>query len=196
MRFTLSVACLAFVLSGCASSPKTTYYTLSAAPIAPAVTNKQNMRVMVGPISLPDMVDQPQLVVQSSDNEVKLQEYHRWAGSLKSNVARVIAANLARDLGTTNVWSFSQTTQTNFDFQVLIDVQNIESKLGESVVLDVLWTIKPKTSPTYKSAPTQVKMGRSLVRVPVTDPGVEALVAAQSKAFALASADIAKDVRQ
>lgn len=196
MRLSLSVVCLAFVLSGCASSPKTTYYTLSAAPIAPAITNKQNLRVMVGPISLPDMVDQPQLVVQSSDNEVKLQEYHRWAGSLKSNVARVMAANLARDLGTSNVWSFSQTTQTNFDFQVLIDVQNVQSKLGESVVLDVLWTIKPKTSSTDKSTPTQVKMGRSLVRVPVTDLGVEALVAAQSKAFALVSANIAKDMRE
>lgn len=196
MRLSLSVVCLAFVLSGCASSPKTTYYTLSAAPIAPAITNKQNLRVMVGPISLPDMVDQPQLVVQSSVNEVKLQEYHRWAGSLKSNVARVMAANLARDLGTSNVWSFSQTTQTNFDFQVLIDVQNVQSKLGESVVLDVLWTIKPKTSSTDKNTPTQVKMGRSLVRVPVTDLGVEALVAAQSKAFALVSANIAKDMRE
>ena len=196
MRFTLSVACLAFVLSGCVSSPKTTYYTLSVAPIPQALSNKQNMRVMVGPISLPDMDDQPQLVVQSSDNEVRLQEYHRWAGSLKSDVARVMAANLARDLGTSNVWSFSQTTQTNFDFQVLIDVQNLESKLGESVVLDVLWTIKPKTSPADKSRHTQVKMGRSLVRVPVTGPGIEALVAAQSRAFALASADIAKDMRQ
>lgn len=195
MRFSLSVACLVFFLSGCVSSPKTTYYTLSAAPVPQALSTKQNLRVMVGPISLPDMVDQPQLVVQSSDNEVKLQEYHRWAGSLKSDVARVMVANLARDLGTSNVWSFSQTIQTNFDFQVLIDVQNLESKLGESVVLDVLWTIKPKKSLTGKSGNTQVKMGRSLVRVPVTGPGIEALVAAQSKAFALASTDIAKVMR-
>jgi uncharacterized lipoprotein YmbA len=127
------------------SSPKTTYYTLSAAPIASTLSTRQYMRVMVGPISLPDSVDQPPLVVHSSDNEVKLYEYHRWAGSLKSDVARVIVANLARDLGTSNVWSFSQTTQTNFDFQVLVDLQNIESKLGDSVVLDVVMSVKIST---------------------------------------------------
>jgi len=138
---------------------------------------------------------QPPLVVHSSDNEVKLYEYHRWAGSLKSDVARVIVANLARDLGTSNVWSFSQTTQTNFDFQVLVDVQNIESKLGDSVVLDVLWAIKPKNSIADKNGKTQVKMGRSLIRVAVISPDIEALVAAQIRAFALASADIAKNMR-
>jgi len=152
-------------------------------------------RQQVGPISLPDSVDKPQLVVNSSDNEVKLYEYHRWAGSLKSDVARVIVAHLSRDLGTSNVWSFSQTTQTNFDFQVLIDVQNLESKLGNSVVLDVLWTIKPKNSLTDINGDKHSKMGRSLIRVPVTSPEIEALVAAQSRAFALASADIAKDMR-
>jgi uncharacterized lipoprotein YmbA len=196
MRFPFSVALLVFFLSGCMSSPKNTYYTLSVVPVSPVTSTSQAMRVMVGPISLPNMVDQPQLVVQSSDNEVKLYEYHRWAGSLKSDVARVIVANLARELGTSNVWSFSQTTQTNFDYQVLIDVQNLESKLGDSVVLDVLWTIKPKTSLADKSGNAQVKMGRSLMRVPVTGPGIEALVAAQSKAFALVSADITKDMRQ
>lgn len=195
MRLPLFVAFLAIFLSGCMSSPKTTYYTLSVAPVPSALPSSQGLRVMVGPISLPDMVNQPQLVVQSNGNEVKLYEYHRWAGSLKSDVARVIATNLARELGTSNVWSFSQTTQTNFDFQVLIDVQNLESKLDDGVVLDVLWTIKSKTSLTNKNANNQVKMGRSLVRVPVTSPGIEALVAAQSRAFALASADMAKDIR-
>lgn len=57
----------------------------------------------------------------------------------------MIVANLARDLGTSNVWSFSQTTQTNFDFQVLVDLQNIESKLGDSVVLDVVMSVKIST---------------------------------------------------
>ena len=187
MRLLLTSALLMLVLSGC-SSPKTTYYTLDADPIPP--TGTKNTRVMVGPVSLPELIDQPQMVVLGSDNQVQVYEYDRWAGSLKSDVGRVIASNLARDLDTSNVWNFAQSTQTNFDYQVLVDVQNLQSKPGEGVLVDVLWTIKPVLAKT-KSQPL---MGRSLIREPVTGSGVDALVKAQTQAFNKVSQEIARSV--
>jgi uncharacterized lipoprotein YmbA len=172
---------------------------------------------MVGPVSLPDSVDRPSLVVNSSHNEIEVLKYDRWAGSLKADVSRVIAANLARELGISNIWSFSQSIQTNFDYQVFIDVQNLHSKLGESVFVDVLWTIKPSDSANTalvktserKSVGTKnpgaysessfvpkVMMGRSSVNERVTQPGLEALVAAQSRAFAKVSEEIASSIHQ
>ena len=171
---------------------------------------------MVGPVSLPDIVDQPHLVVNSSNNEIEVFKYDRWAGSLKGDVGRVIAANLARELEISNIWSFSQSTQTNFDYQILIDVQNLHSKPGESVFVDVLWTIKPAASTNYalvensdikragKKNPgidpetgfvPRVMMGRSTVNEPVPRSGFDALVAAQSRAFAKVSAEIAASIR-
>jgi uncharacterized lipoprotein YmbA len=172
------------------------------------------------------MLDQAQLVVQSGSNEVRIFEYQRWAGSLKSDVGRVIAANIARELNTPNVWNFSESTQTQFDYQVLVDVQNVDSKLGEEVVVDVLWTIRPSASAsTSKNLPsnlsadkstnpsanhasgtvlsateetsrrTQVRMGRSLVREPVSNGGIDALVAAESRAFAKVGYEIAQAMR-
>lgn len=210
MRLLLATIFLVFLFSGC-SSPKTSYYMLSAQPVAQSTTSAPAVRLMVGPVSLPDAVDQPQLVVNSSNNEIEVFKYDRWAGSLKADVSRVIAANLARELDISNIWSFSQSTQTNFDYQILIDVQNLHSKLGESVFVDVLWTIKPaagssnalvkrsdKKNTGINPEPgfiPRVMMGRSSVNEPVTHSGVDALVAAQSRAFAKVSREIASSIR-
>lgn len=202
MKFLLTTAFLMLMLNGC-SSPNTTYYTLNADPIPPALAGTKNIRVMVGPVSLPEMVDQPQMVILGSDNQVQVYEYDRWAGSLKSDIGRVIASNLAKDIGSSNVWNFAQSTQTNFDYQVLVDVQNLQSKRGDSVLVDVLWTIKPalaknqsgEKAPSQNAAPKSANlMGRSLVREPVTGAGVDALVSAQTRAFVKVSQEIARSV--
>ena len=200
MKLLLPLTLLILLVSGCGSSPKSTYYTLSAPPI-PAELNTNKTRIMVGPVSLPELIDRPQLVVQVSGNEVAMQEYHRWAGSLKGNIGNAIVANLARDLATSNVWSFSQTTQSNYDYQIVVDVQNMDSKLGESVLVDVLWTIKPvaitpksRDMNTDGSKPKSM-MGRSVVREPVTNSQIESLVTAQSRAFAKVSNEIAQSIR-
>lgn len=202
MRIFLPLTFFVVCLVGC-SSPKTTYYTLNADPIPPALAGAKNIRVMVGPVSLPEMIDQPQMVILSSDNQVQVYEYDRWAGSLKSDIGRVIASNLAKDVGTSNVWNFAQSTQTNFDYQVLVDVQNLQSKQNDSVLVDVLWTIKPALSknkstekiPSQNVAPKSANlMGRSLVHEPVTGAGVDALVSAQTRAFVKVSQEIARSV--
>jgi len=203
----------AVVLVGC-SSPKNTYYTLSApdVPAATALTHKT--RVMVGPVTVPSLVDTPQLVVRNSNNHVTVYEYQRWAGSLKSDIERVVAADLVRDLSTPNVWSYTQSPFAQYDYQVLIDVQNIDSKLNEAVSLDVLWTVKPvsKKSASQHHAETHSKSGakspssvaeshpaitgRTIVREPVSSDGFEPLIAAQSRAFDQVSNDIAKAIRK
>jgi uncharacterized lipoprotein YmbA len=126
---------------------------------------------------------------------------------LKSDIAGVVGASLARDLGTPNVWNFSESTQTNFDYQILLDVQNLESTPNSGVVVDVLWTIQ-STSDVNKAAvknanpgsgavvKPQTMMGRSLVREATSGPGLDALVAAQSRAFAKVGAEIAQSVRR
>ena len=118
---------------------------------------------------------------------------------------------MARDLSTPNVWSYTQSPFAHFDYQVFIDVQNIDSKLGDTVSLDVLWTIKPKAKkPTHtvsdgnKSAKSsglaggkqQEITGRSVVHERVTGEGFEPLVAAQSRAFDQVSHAIARAIHQ
>ncbi|MBK7422094.1 MAG: membrane integrity-associated transporter subunit PqiC [Propionivibrio sp.] len=210
-RLLVTVGLLALLLSACSSSPKTSYYTLSAAPAPSAPVTSTGTSVIVGPVSLPESVDQALLVVQNGSNQVSMNEFHRWAGSLKGDISRVIAANLAHDLGTTRVWSYAQSTQTKADYQVLIDVQTFDARLGEVVVLDVLWTIRPSASNAASMTPAKTGgkpagttpaatpglpiSGRTLVREAVSGAGYEPLVAAQSRALMQVSADIARAMR-
>ena len=203
MRKLLILVAIAPILAAC-SSPKNAYYTLSA-PAVPAATLMQHKtRIMVGPVTLPTAVDTPQLVVRNSNNQVTVYEYQRWAGSLKADIEKVVAANLARDLSTPNVWGYGQSAYSQPDYQVFVDVQNLDSQLGDSVTIDVLWTIKPAAPKAKPQGADHGKAsannpavisGRSVVREPVSTNSIEALVSAQSRAFEKVSGEIARAIR-
>ena len=202
MRLLLCLMPFILVLVGCAS-PTPTFYSFNATPIPQAIPAAKSTRIMVGPVTLPAIYDRPQLVMKNANNTVQAYEYHRWASSLKGDIADVVSSNIAITLKISNVWSFSQSMQSNFDYQVFLDVQNIESKAGEDVVVDVLWSIKPSNNLKNSAKPsanvnattaTNVIMGRSLVREPITDSGLNALVAAQSRAFSKVGQEIARSI--
>ena len=213
MKSIYTLLAAAAILIGC-STPKNTYYTLSTPDIPAATSLTHKTRIMVGPVTVPSLVDTPQLVVRNSNNHVTVYEYQRWAGSLKTDIERVVAADLVRDLSTPNVWSYTQSPFAQYDYQVLMDVQSIDSKLADSVSLDVLWTVKAvaKKAGSATHAENHDKngakssghvatshpsiTGRSVVREPVSGAGFEPLIAAQSRAFDQVSNDIAKAIRQ
>jgi len=188
MRLARVVACLTLLaLAACGTPPKERYYTLAATASAPAA-GASAISIAVGPVTVPEMVDQPQMVVQVAANQVTMYEFQRWASPLKIEIARVIAANLGQELGTTRVWSYAQTTLPNPDYQVLVDVQRFDSVLGEAVTIEALWSIR-------RAAGGAPRTGRSSVREAVSGAGFDALVAAHSRALAAVSRDIAGAIR-
>lgn len=202
MRLMIGLVSSLVLLAGC-SSPKPTFYSLNAAPIPKAASEAKTTRIMVGPVTLPAMFDRPQLVTQNANNTVQVHEYHRWANPLKGDISDVVASSIASTLKISNVWSFSQSMQTQFDYQVFLEVQSIENKPGEGIAVDVLWTIKPRNQAKSSSKPSahantdsagKPIMGRSLVREPVTGDGLSASVAAQSRAFAKVGQEIARSI--
>jgi hypothetical protein len=190
MRLHLTVVCIGLLaLAACSSPPKERYYTLAAAASAQApAAGASASSIAVGPVAVPETVDQPQLVVRVGANQMAIYEFHRWASPLKSEIARVIATNLAQELGTARVWAYAQITMPNPDYQVLVDVQRFDSALGEAATIDALWTVR-------RAAGGDPKSGRSHVREPTGGAGFDALVAAHSRALARVSQDIAGAIR-
>jgi uncharacterized lipoprotein YmbA len=177
-------------LTGC-SSPREAYYTLSAAGAmngaAPA-GGESTYSVAVGPITLPEVVDRPQFVLRAGPNEVTFVELHRWAGSLKSEIPRIIADNLAADLNVKRVAAYPQTAGDNADYRVLVDIQRFDSTLGESVSIDALWTVK-------RASDGALRTGSSTARESSSGGTYEAVVAAHSRALATISREIAEAIR-
>lgn len=185
--FVALTICAALVFaSGCASTPPSRFYTLSAVAVPAAAPS--NVSVAVGPVAVPADVDRPQFVVSAGPNQVRLDEFNRWASPLQNGISRVVAENLVMLLGTPRVTLFPQTLSADADYRAAIEVQSFASAPGEAAMLDAVWTVR-----RMKDGKTAT--GRTTVREPVQEKGFDALAAAHSRAVGRLSQDLAGAVR-
>jgi uncharacterized lipoprotein YmbA len=183
----IAIPCAFVILAaGCASTPASRFYTLSAAA-APAVVSS-DVSVAVGPVSVPAVVDRPQIVVRVGPNQVRPDEFNRWASPLQNNIARVVVDDLVEMLGTPRVTLSAQTVSADADYRAAIEVQRFESALGEAAALDAVWMVS-------RSKDGKSRTGRTTVREAVSETSYDALAAAHSRALARLSRDIADAVR-
>jgi len=177
---------LGMLIAGCVSSPDSRYFTLNAT--MNHAVESSSLSVVVGPVSVPAAVDRPQIVVSTGPNQVRVDDYNRWASPLQSNISRVVADNLASILGTPRVTVFPQALVATADYQAAVEVQSFGSALGEAATLDAVWTVR-------RIKDGKLRIGRTTVREPASERGYDALAAAHSRAAARLSQDIAGAVR-
>jgi len=174
------------VLAGCKSTPASNFYTLSA--VTEPVSPPSSAVVVVGPVSIPSTVDRPQIVVTTGPNQVRLDEFNRWAAPLQYEVARIIAEDLIVMLGTPKVTVTSHGGGDGLQYQVLVEVQRFESQPGTAATLEAAWTVR-------RAKDGKTAAGHTSVREPVQQAGYEALAAAHSRALARLAQDIAVATR-
>lgn len=180
------ILCASVALLAACASPVSRFYTLSAAT-APAPLSS-DLSIIVGPVSVPASVDRPEIVVTTGPNQVRLEEYDRWASPLENEISRAVAENLVALLGTPRVTQSSQTLGTGADYRAAIEVQKFESAPGASAVVDAVWTVR-------RTKDDRSRTGRTTVREAVPQQDYDALAAAHSRAIARLSQDIAAAVR-
>lgn len=184
----ISIVCLAAaLLAGCSRSPRVSFYTLNAAA-APEENTQALEAVVIGQITLPELLNRPQFVVSIDANRVDILEMERWAAPLKSEIPRIVAENLTALLKPTRVSAYPQNSGFDASYRIQIDILRLEMTEGKGVALDALWSIR-------RTEGGIVKSGRTVVGEPVTASGYESLVAAQSRALAVVSQDLAQALR-
>ena len=177
---------LASLLCACASTPSPRYYVLDGISRQGAAT--AGPIVVVDVVTIPAVVDRPQFVLRVDANQVTLDEFARWAEPLKSQIRRVIAADLALQFPGALVSGYPQNLDPALTYFVSVDVQSFESALGQAASVSVLWSVKPPK----EGAPVS---GRAVVSEPTGAQGNDALVAAHSRAMAAVSGAIATAIR-
>jgi uncharacterized protein len=171
--------------SGCSTTPAR-FYTLDSTAIsngAPAA----HTAVIVGPVTVPASVDQPDFVVQVASNRVELDEFNRWAAPLSDSIARAVAGDLVVLLGTPDV---ATSPMANFipAYSVTINVQRFESTRNQGVLLDAVWSVHQTTGGALRS-------GRTVAQEAAQGDSYDSLAAAHSRALARMSGDIAAAIR-
>lgn len=148
--FLLFVVMWVFVaLVGCASPSKPAqFYLLSAEPVSMQELEiakhgrlDEMLRIGVGPILLPNHLARPQIVTRSGGSEIYLDEFHRWAGALDKDFARVLADALSRSLVTDAVLTYPWTETLPLNYQIEVEVARLDGKLGGQVSLQARWII-------------------------------------------------------
>jgi uncharacterized lipoprotein YmbA len=183
-----AVALVAGLLGGCGSSPISSFYTLKPDPALTSAGAVPSVYVVVSPVTIPELVDRPQIVVGGAGNEVRPNEFQRWAEPLKSDIQRTIASDLGLLLGTNYATVFDADSVGRPVWRVRVDVTRFESAPGDAATVEALWTIWP---------PKQAEplIGHTLAREPVQGQGYDALVAAHDRALAAVSREIAAAIR-
>jgi len=179
---------LALGLSAC-GSPPVNFYTLTSPAAVPAIPDStaDDYRVLVGPVTVPDIVDRPQMVVRVGSHQMMLMDQHRWAQPLKSEIPTVIAANLSKLLGTREVTV--DAGKSGGSLRVRVDVQRFDSVPGDGAILEAYWSVA-------SIGGKDIKTGRFAAHVPVVQgPPYAALAQAHGKALEALSEELAAAIR-
>jgi uncharacterized lipoprotein YmbA len=184
---------VASLCAGCGSAPKERFYTLAPAtgampsPLA-AAASQPRTTVAIGPVRVPDAVDRPQMVVREGPNRVEILEQQRWAGSLRSEIARALVAGVGERLPDVQVSAGDSQAGRSAAYRVAIDVERFDATLNDSVSVQALWSVR-------RDSGAAVASGRYSVSEPTGPGGYDAIAAAYARTLAGMSGVIADAVQ-
>lgn len=151
--------------AGCSSSAvRTQYYTLHpdkvvASPKDAAQeggqtqaqtdgsdTQKIDGSLGIGPVSLPESIQQPAIVSYGQQNRLLVSSGHLWSGDLKRSLSRVLAADIGRLLNKSDVWTYPWDVRPRPQHRIAVDIQTLGGTLGDTAVLRARWTLSSGSS--------------------------------------------------
>lgn len=173
----LRLICISFLicLVGCAGSSKTNFFKLSAMRFLTPTSDLEtrDFSLGVGPVSIPDYLNRPQIVTRLSSYSVGISEFDRWADSLEKSIPRVISENISTLLATNRVYTYPWRQGTP-RFQVMMDIVQFEGSIPGNVEFLSRWTL------LKDGAETPIVNARFHCQKPIAGQGYEGMVSAMS----------------
>lgn len=147
MSFTKSTALiltLVAVLVGCAQLKTTTrFYTLNNPTQNQAITVSKTtpIAIEVLPVSIPERLKRPQLVLTSKDTpQLKILEQDRWSSSFNDELHDAFVSGITNQLGAID-FSRGGRIANQPTYRIAIVLQQFNATLGEQVQTNFAWTI-------------------------------------------------------
>jgi uncharacterized lipoprotein YmbA len=187
---TVLLGCVAAGCLGGGRGRPTRYFTLDTPPPPDPPLPASSLVVGLGPVTLPDYLERPQLVTRAAEFEVDLHDGERWGEPLREAFFRSLAVGLSRNAGTRRIVPYPWSRTVPIDAAVRVYVQRFERmpdgevELAARYFIDVPGRDEP-------SAGREVRL-----REPTTGDEAEATVAAMSRVAGALSREIAADVRR
>ena len=183
------------VLNACTGTTKpSNFYVLSALPesetAAKTVGNENALAIGIGPITLPIYLDRSQIVTRIDRNELKMDEFNRWAEPLKENFFRVLAENLSVLLNTVDVSIYPRRILRPVDYQVPIDVTRFDVTADGQALLIAYWAILGQDGRKI------LLKKKSILRADTASMNYKDMVATQNQVLSELSRAIAAEIKK
>jgi uncharacterized protein len=142
---------LALAATACSSSPVAVRWYLLEPGSGEAEPSPVPLAINVGPVELAESLDRPQLVRRLGPNEVDFVDDARWGEPLAHGIARVLAENLGRQLGTERVGVVPGFETPEESWHVTVYVLRFELE-GDEAVMEARFRLtapgeaRPKTT--------------------------------------------------
>jgi len=194
--YLFSVILLSFVFSGCLSisnSPAPRFYTLrliNNVEESKKLDIASKVIIGIGPIEIPEYQNRPQIVTQNKDGTLTFAQFERWGESLDLGLARVILENLTVMLPQAEFQVFPCNSAVPLNYQVIINIVQLESQLNKDVSLITQWTI------IDSRAKEMLLTKRSEISQAINPHNYFGLVQALSRSCTLLSSEIAENLSE
>lgn len=139
----LAVALL--LVGSCARTPIIDYYQL----VFQKGSNQHSLTGVdavlgLGPVHLPEYLDQPKIVSRLSPNRLFLADSHRWVEPLADNFTRVLQQELDSLLHPRQILTFPWPLSQKVDCQLVVDVLRFETANDGKAQLLVTWMVRDR----------------------------------------------------
>ncbi len=187
----LMLLAVSAVFAGCLGkqSPPVTYYSLLSMEqlgTAAKVQAKSDLRIGIGPITIPEALKRIQIVTRDTRNIYQFDEFNRWAGVIENDMSVVLGDNLGDLIGTETIAFFPWISHFSPTHRVIIAISQFDGELSGEATLNARWTV------TDGEGETTLASGRSVYRQSVEGGDFAGLVKAES----LLLADLSKELAQ
>ena len=187
----LFLSCSIFLILSCAKSSKPVEYYMLDASVG--IDNNQTLKgdegpmIGLGPIRLPEYLDRFQMVVAVSENKYKLIDGHRWAEKLDQNISLALFKTLPSQLGTDRMIRYPWPQRPGVDFQVKIDILELNIDQDGQSQLVAQWSIKSKDETILNK--------RSTFTAQASTTDIDKMVQAQSECLTKLGQEIATNLK-
>jgi len=178
-------ACAGSSLSG-GGSDHTRFYSLSS--LAPSTASNKNLRIGVGPLEIPRLINRPQIVTRKNETEIIMAEFHQWGGSHREELIQVLSDNLSAQLNTENIEQYPWKFAFKPSYQVRINIERFDGELGKSVTLKARWRLM--------KGKQEILVKRAVINTRIQGNSYNDYVKAQSSALKTFSKQISDAIKR
>jgi uncharacterized lipoprotein YmbA len=164
----------------------TRFYSLSSLPAASS--SAATLRLGVGPLQIPRLLNRPQIISRKNSNEINMAELHQWGGSLKEELIQVMTNNLSTLLKTDHIEQYPWKFAFKPHYQIRLNIERLDGTLGKNVTLKARWRILKNNR--------EILSKRAVIQRSVDGKTHGDYVKAQSKALETLSRQIADKINQ